>query len=155
MHSGFTVVNFCEPQKHRVEKAGFRWTTSPAGILVPSLFSSEEWARSSLDGPLAWTRVYLPSVPPGHAGSGLPLNSISEFKWKLPCHLSITLFQHSHPQFLLLFHLWLISTICLLFLGWSWILRGFERSINYCQWHYWAFVLSESSPRSLGDSSRC
>ena len=101
-------------------------------------------------------RVYLPSVPPGHAGSGLlPLDSISEFKWKLPCHLSITLFQPSHPQFLLLFHLWLISTICLLFLGWSWILRVFERSINYCQWHYWASVLSESSPSSLGDSSRC
>lgn len=109
MHSGFYCCEFLRITESQSWKGRLQVDHFPAGISVRSLCSSEERGALTL-GWASGTDYSLPSVGSSWACWLWPSSSWQHFKssnGKLPCHLSITLFQPSHPQFLLFFHLWL------------------------------------------------
>lgn len=114
---------------HRItelKRAGFRWTTSPAGISVRSLCSSRGGGRI-LDGPLAWD-YSLPSVGSSWACWLWPSSSWQHFKSSnesSPVIFPSLFFNLVIPSFFLFFHLWLgFNHLPFYFWGWSWILQG-------------------------------
>lgn len=100
----------------------------------------------------------------------LPSSSFSKISWLWPSCFLLIAFQsldENSPVFCHSFATYSSPVSSAFFIyGWFqptafyfWCESGcwgnFERRINDCRWYYWAFVLSTSSPCSLGDSVKC